>query len=210
MHALFRPLALLSILFALTPGAAFAHAGEHGTGFAAGFFHPVLGLDHLLAMISVGIISAQMGGRAIWSVPLTFVIIMAVGGFIGMFALKDADYNLVMLVIEQGIVASVIILGLTIALDKKIHTIAAMAMVGFFAFFHGFAHGTELPDFASALDFIAGFMCGTALLHIVGVLIGLGAERLKNGHALLRHAGSALVGVGLLMVLQAIEYYFSP
>lgn len=195
--------ALLALAVFLLPGAAFAHSDHTDNVFLAGLWHPVLGLDHLLAMVAVGILSAQMGGRAIWSVPATFVVVMALGGAAGIYAINAMDLSTGIATIEHGIVASVIVLGLAIAADKRIAVWMAMAVVAFFAFFHGFAHGYEFPEGQIPWLYIAGFMCGTAGLHIAGVLIALGTEQLKNGAGLLRHLGSALMGMGVLMALEA-------
>jgi urease accessory protein len=195
-------------LFALTfSSPAFAHAAGHSNGFLTGFLHPVLGFDHLLAMVAVGIISAQMGGKAIWSVPLAFVCMMVVGGLNGLYVGDTLPIDLAMTIVECGIIASVALLGLAIAMDKNIGAPLAMAFVGFFALFHGFAHGYEAPGLEMAWLYIAGFICGTAVLHIAGVLIGLGSEKLKEGDHLLRHAGSAMLGIGLYMAMEAWDYY---
>lgn len=197
----------LSALFAVLPGNAQAHSVMGDNVFFSGLLHPVLGTDHLLAMVAVGIISAQLGGRAIWSVPLTFVLVMAVGGAFGIYGFNAIDLEFGINMIEDGIVTSVIVLGLAIALDKHIPEIAAIALVAFFAFFHGFAHGYELPDGGLPWIYITGFMCGTAGLHLLGVAIGLGAEQLKKGPVILRHMGSMLMGIGLFMAVESVQFY---
>ena len=180
--------------------------------FYSGLLHPVLGTDHLLAMVAVGIISAQMGGRAIWSVPATFVLVMAAGGAFGIYALTSIDFEFGISIIEHGIVASVIVLGLAIALDKHIREIIAMAIVAFFAFFHGFAHGYEFPVGAipwtrrSALTRQI-HMCGTAALHVAGVLIGLVGKEGAKGRTVIRHIGSGLMGMGAFMAIESIQFY---
>ncbi len=145
----------------------FAHSFFSKDGFFDGISHPVLGLDHLLAMISVGIISAQIGGRAIWKVPLTFVIIMTLGGLFGFLLIVQEFYF-----VEVGIILSVIILGLIIYIEKKIPQILILIFVGFFGLFHGIAHGLEIPAASSPIFFILGFICGTTALHIFGVVLG--------------------------------------
>ena len=173
MHALF----LLLFLCVFLPQEALAHGLDGVGGFKSGLMHPVLGLDHLLAMISVGIVSTQIGGRAIWTVPASFVLIMALGGYAGMQSFNFLDINTIVVSVEQGIIISVMALGLAIALDKGIPMVIAMIACGFFGFFHGFAHGIEIPDVAFSFPYIGGFMTATALLHILGVGIGGNGEK---------------------------------
>ena len=154
----------LSLLF---PSYAFAHMIIGRVGFFDGLTHPVLGLDHLLAMVSVGIISAQIGGRAIWTVPSAFVALMIAGGIFGFSLIVDNFYF-----VEIGIIVSVILLGLAISVEKKIPTNLIMIFVGLFGLFHGIAHGLEIPAAASPLLFILGFIIGTTALHLFGVAIG--------------------------------------
>ncbi len=179
----------LSLL--LMSGTAAAHDASllpYGS-FVSGMTHPVLGLDHLLAMVSVGIISAQIGGRAIWTVPATFVLIMAVGGFLGW-----VDIGLT--AIEAGIAFSVLALGAAIAADKTVPLVAVFSAVGVFAIFHGYAHGAEMPEVARPLTYALGFMTGTALLHISGLLIGDISQHYERGKIMLRVAGAAIAAVG--------------
>lgn len=186
----------LAALLALSPSLAFAHPG-HGeaVGFAHGFWHPVGGLDHVLAMVAVGIFAANLGGRALWAVPATFVALMAAGGALGM-------YGVAVPFVEIGIAASVIVLGSAVALGWKNWPLgAAMALVGFFAVFHGHAHGTEMPADASALTYAAGFMLATALLHVVGIGAGIAIGKAGARAPRLTQALGAVVavaGIGLL------------
>lgn len=163
--------------------------------FLAGLTHPVLGLDHFLAMVSVGIVSALIGGRAILTVPATFVTMMAVGGLAG-----AAGLGIPSEVIELAIAVSVILLGAVILLNRRLPTRVAMAVVAFFGFFHGFAHGAEIPVIADALVYAVGFIVGTALLHLLGVLIGDMARRYENGIPVLRAGGAAFVAIGLMFI----------
>ncbi len=183
---------VFSVPFMLLASAgAFAHDGSalpYGS-FVSGMTHPVLGLDHMLAMVSVGIVSAQIGGRAIWTVPATFVLIMAFGGFLGW-----VDIGLT--AIEAGIAFSVLALGSAIAADKKVPIVAVFSAVGVFAIFHGYAHGAEMPEVARPLIYALGFMTGTALLHISGVLIGDISQHYARGKVALRIAGAAIAAVG--------------
>lgn len=172
-------------------GTALAHEGSslpYGS-FIAGLAHPVLGVDHFLAMVSVGILSAQIGGRAIWTVPATFVTVMALGGLLGWIGVGLTS-------IELGIAFSVLILGLAIAADRKLPVRLAMVAVGVFAIFHGYAHGAEMPTVANAVRYALGFLTGTALLHIAGVLIGDISQHYARGKVLLRVAGGAIAGAG--------------
>ena len=195
---------LLLAMLVLFPNVALAHTMST-SGFTSGLWHPVLGLDHLLAMVSVGIVSTQLGGRAIWTVPASFVLIMALGGYAGMQSFDFLPIESIVVLIEQGITLSVILLGLAIALDKKISIAIAMLVCGFFGFFHGFAHGTEIPDVALSATYIAGFMVGTALLHIVGVGLGEIARRVPNGSTVLRYVGAVVMGMGLHIEYQMLS-----
>ena len=135
-------------------------------GFVHGFSHPLSGLDHILAMVAVGLFATCLGGRALWLVPLTFVSVVAVAGVLGM-AGAELPY------VEIGIRISVIVLGTAIALQLNIPTLAAMGLVGFLAIFHGHAHGMEMPESASGFVYGVGFVCATALLLAVGIGLGL-------------------------------------
>ena len=175
------------------PTISYAHEGTGG-GFMAGLTHPVLGFDHLLAMLSVGILSAQMGGLAIWRVPLTFVLVMLGGGVLGINGIP-------LFSVELGIALSVLALGVAIALEKKLSPVLAMIFVGFFAIFHGHAHGTEMPSLSKPLFYACGFVLGTAGIHVAGVLVGIIAERIKDGEQLLRYAGAGIAGVGFHLII---------
>lgn len=187
-----------AIVAALAPSLVLAHEGAslpYGS-FIGGLSHPVLGLDHFLAMVSVGILSAQIGGRAIWTVPATFVAVMAFGGLLGYI-----DIGLT--AIEAGIAISVLALGIAIASDRKLPISLAMTAVGFFAIFHGYAHGAEMPTVANSVTYAAGFLTGTAALHLFGVLIGDIARRNVHGNSVLRLAGGAIAGTGAFFLIGA-------
>lgn len=187
-----------SFLLLGLPGLALAHEGTslpYGS-FIAGLTHPVLGLDHFLAMVSVGIVSAQIGGRAIWTVPTTFVCVMAVGGLLGWL-----DIGLT--AIESGIAISVLGLGLAIAADKRLPISMAMTAVGFFAIFHGYAHGAEMPTVARASTYALGFLTGTAVLHIAGLIIGDISQHYSRGKLLLRFAGAGIAAAGATFLVGA-------
>ncbi len=186
----------LGIAAALAPSVAWAHVGVGSTsGFAHGFWHPIGGIDHVLAMVAVGLFAANLGGRALWAVPLTFVSLMAVGGVLGIQHVS-IPYA------EVGIGLSVVILGLVVALRVQWPVAAAMALVGVFAIFHGHAHGQEMPMDASGAEYAAGFMIATALLHSVGIGLGIGIQRVGNAywHRAVQLSGGAmaLAGVALL------------
>ncbi|MDE1464411.1 HupE/UreJ family protein [Spartinivicinus poritis] len=184
---------LLSSLIFL-PNIGYSHEIGFGGGFGSGLTHPVLGFDHLLAMLSVGILSAQIGGTAIWVIPLAFVSFMLTGGVLG---IKEVP----LISVELGIAFSVLILGIVLAADKKIPFIITMLFVGFFAIFHGHAHGTEMPFLAEPQLYALGFIIGTAGIHIIGVLIGLSATKIKHGLQLLRYIGASIAGIGFHLVI---------
>jgi urease accessory protein len=188
-------LAILAIF--LAPTAALAHTGVGDTsGFMYGFMHPLGGLDHQLAMILVGIFAYQLGGRALWLAPLTFVGIMAFGGFLGITGIPVPF-------IEIGIALSVIVLGAIVAFGVKVPVAVAMGIVGLFAVFHGHAHGSEMPMDASGVEYGLGFMLATALLHAVGIGIGFMMGMTTNwlGNNVYRVAGglASVAGVGILL-----------
>ncbi|MFG1190293.1 HupE/UreJ family protein [Xanthobacter flavus] len=195
MHRTIRTAAAAAAL-TLLPQFAFAHTGVGDVhGFSHGFAHPLGGLDHLLAMVTVGIFAWQLGGRAVWAVPATFVGLMAVGGALGISGI-DVPF------VELGIALSVIVLGGVVAFGVKAPLAAAMAMVGFFAIFHGHAHGAEMPADASGLAYGLGFMSATALLHVAGLGLGMAIGRFGelHGEKFVRGAGAAVAvaGVGIL------------
>ncbi len=182
---------ITALILGLLPGLVLAHEGAslpYGS-FLAGLTHPVLGADHFLAMVSVGIVSAQIGGRAIWTVPATFVCVMAFGGLLGWL-----DVGLT--AIEAGIAISVLALGLAIAADKRLPISLVMTVVGFFAIFHGYAHGAEMPTVANPVTYALGFMSGTAALHVAGVIIGDISQHYAAGKVMLRVGGAAIAALG--------------
>ncbi len=175
----------------------FAHNFTGMVGFYDGISHPVLGLDHFLAMISVGILSAQIGGKAIWTVPSTFVIIMTIGGLFGFLLIIDEFFF-----VEVGIILSVILLGFGISIEKKIPTKLIMAFVGIFGLFHGIAHGIEVPAAANPLLFVLGFICGTTTLHLFGVGIGHFSIKTTLSSLILRLAGIIFAIYGIYLLSQ--------
>ena len=158
----------------------------------AGLSHPVFGLDHFLAMISVGILGAQMGGRARWIAPSAFLCAMLGGGILGM---QDVQLPYV----ELGIASSVLALGVAVAVKKKPYLILAI-LVGFFAIFHGHAHGAEMPDLAKPTLYASGFLSGAASIHFAGVLVGVLLVRFSQGAQLLRYLGAGVAGIGFHLI----------
>lgn len=193
LSAVSRVYAVLLLLFWWNQAAAHEEF-EGGAGFLAGIFHPVLGFDHLLAMLSVGIVSAQIGGRAIWHIPATFVLAMIIGGILGMQGVQ-------VILVEAGIAMSVLVLGATLAAEKNLPEWAAMIAVCVFGIFHGHAHGTEMPLIANPWLYGLGFVLGTAIIHVTGVFIGFGFKKLQNGQHLLRAAGLGIAGIGAYILM---------
>lgn len=182
---------LYAIALLCSPGLAFAHAGHDHAGMLAGLAHPLLGLDHLLAMLVVGLWAAQQNGAARWALPATFVAGMLLGGLLG-FARMEIP------LMESGIAGSVLAFGLLVAVAVRLPMAAALGLTAVFALTHGVAHGLELPALASPFGYAAGFVVATAALHGVGYAL---VHLLPQAAApLVRLAGgaSALVGVWLL------------
>lgn len=182
---------VLALAMLLAAPAVLAHgegANAHSAGFIAGLTHPFSGLDHLLAMVAVGLWAAQKDGRALWLLPVTFVSLMALGG---LMAVSGASLP----GMEMGIALSVLALGLLIALQSRWSLQVACATVGLFALFHGAAHGIEMPLAASPWIYGLGMIAATAMLHVAGVFAGM---RLKQ--AVLRVAGAliSIAGMGML------------
>ena len=203
-----KNLFLLIIIFALPLQ---AHTFTGMVGFYDGISHPVLGLDHFLAMVSVGIISAQIGGRAIWSVPSTFVSFMLVGGVLSMAAemnlTSDTIFEYISIIIELGIILSVILLGASIAIEKKLSTKLSMIFVSVFGLCHGLAHGLEMPWASNPILFALGFVSGTAILHLFGVGIGMFAIRSSISNFCLKLSGLGCVIYGSYLFIKLMPFY---
>lgn len=186
-----------AVLWLALPPIVQAHIDAEGMGsggFLSGLRHPVTGLDHIVAMVAVGIWGAQLGGVALWLLPVVFPLMMAFGGMAGVITGPLPG-------IEIGVAASAIVLGALVAREQRLPLWAAIPIVGAFAVFHGHTHGTALPDFGVPILFAAGFVISTGLLHMFGILIGLAVE-LRHGRLAIRVAGAviALVGVYFLVV----------
>ncbi len=167
-----------------------------GLGFASGFLHPLSGPDHMLAMIGVGIWGSQLGKPAIWVLPVTFPLVMAIGGVLGVRGVPLPG-------VELGVAASALALGVMILLAARPPLWAAAALVGVFAIFHGYAHGRELPHAAAPLAFGLGFVLATGLLHAAGIAIGLVHNR-PWGPRALRGIGAAIAAGGMYFVSAAL------
>ena len=183
---------LLLLLIATTPALAHSDAASLQGGFMSGFLHPISGLDHVVAMVAVGLWGAFLGKPAIWLLPVVFPLVMAFGGALGVAGVP-IPY------IETGIALSGVVLGLAVLFALRPPMWIAAVLVGAFAIFHGHAHGTELPNAANPLIYSLGFVIGTGLLHLAGILIGE-LKRLPSGTIIVRAGGAiiALIGFGFL------------
>lgn len=193
MSTKFKSIGLLFSLLLVVSNTAFAHTGAGiAGGFLGGFMHPIAGLDHVTAMVAVGILGAFLGRPAIWVLPVVFPLVMAFGGVLGIMGVPIPN-------IEVGIAVSSIVLGLIIALALKMPLWVASIMVAAFAIFHGHAHGTELPNATNPLAYSVGFVLSTGLLHLAGIGIGE-LIRWPAGVIVARAVGGliALAGVGFL------------
>jgi urease accessory protein len=186
-------LALLALV-AVCPENAAAHTGQATLGgLSSGFEHPLFGLDHLLAMLAVGIWGAQMGSRSVWTLPVTFPLIMALGGLAGMVGIHLPD-------VEVGIALSVLALGLAIAFAWKPFETIALLLIAVFAIFHGYAHGVELPNSVDPAAYSVGFVSATGMIHVFGIGIGLLLGQLFNGW-FSRGLGGAIAAGGMYFLL---------
>lgn len=190
---------LRTALAAVAAGAALpaaAHTlGAEGGGFAAGLSHPVGGLDHLLAMVAVGLWAAQTGGRAVWTVPAAFMAAMVAGGGIGLLGLGLPG-------VELGILASLLALGGLVALKVRPPVGVGSAVVAAFALFHGHAHGAEMPEAAAPELYAAGFLVATGILHLAGIAAARVAAKAwaGRGDALVRAGGGGIAAVGAVLL----------
>jgi len=186
----------LLLLMTIWPARVEAHVtGLMGGGFASGFLHPLSGLDHVLAMVAVGMWGAQLGSPAIWVLPVAFPMVMALGGMLGLIGVRLPGP-------EIGIAISAVVLGTAVLKEAKPRIELAAALVGFFAIFHGYAHGTELPPGASGMYFSLGFTIATGSLHAIGILIGL-IHRWPAGKAAMRAAGAIVAAGGCYFLWSA-------
>ncbi|RZI42502.1 HupE/UreJ family protein [Herbaspirillum sp. HC18] len=185
------------IFVACSPLAALAHSADDGGGFVAGLTHPIFGPDHLLAMVAVGIFSAQIGGRHIWVVPATFVCSMVVGAIVGI-------YQVLLPYGEFCIALSVLVLGASIAIaHRRVPLLLVYGFISLFGVFHGHVHGVEMPHSASPAFYSFGFLITTSTLHLTGV--GIGKVGICKGplSRWLRLAGGSISLAGLWFALHA-------
>jgi urease accessory protein len=178
--------------------ALFGHGGsvpDDIFGFKSGFSHPIMGIDHLLAMLCVGMISSRIGGKAIWQIPLCFVMVMAIGCVTGFYSEPIS-------LLEPIISFSVIIFGLLFLFPRFLSLSSTLITVAIFAFAHGFAHGKEMPIFVLPEIYILGFMASTTLIHLIGVGLGELANRLTKSMIVIRVTGLALIIAGLILISQ--------
>jgi len=193
-----RSFKLLSLAAAATAGfstAALAHVGDHShMSFTEGLLHPFSGIDHVLAMVAVGLWASQLGGRALWLLPLIFPAVMAVGAALGLSGVTLPW-------VEIGIAGSVMVLGAVVALALRPSLAISIPLIGAFALLHGYSHGVELPADASVLSYAAGFIAATLLLHLLGIGLGLGVARVPVRFAAQTAGGAiAVAGIALLVI----------
>ncbi|MBM9604127.1 HupE/UreJ family protein [Desulfopila inferna] len=194
--SLWKILAAIALLLIL-PWSAFAHVqGGQAAGFITGLEHPWSGLDHVLAMIAVGLWGAQLGNPAIWILPVTFPIVMSLGAMMGLLGIPVPG-------IEIGIALSAILLGIMVLGEVRPKLAFAATLVGFFAIFHGHAHGTELPAGQSGQLYSIGFVMATGCLHGLGILVGV-IHRWPMGKLILRGSGGLITCMGILFLWQAL------
>ncbi|MGL6261080.1 HupE/UreJ family protein [Vibrio sp. WXL103] len=188
---------LLALFILLVSSPAHAHIRVMDAGFFDGIMHPVIGVDHFMAMLSVGIISARLGGKYIWSLPGCFMLAMVCGAAFAMGGVR-------LILIDFAIAMSVLILGIAIFTSYKPAVIIGALGTCFFGVFHGYAHGSEIPRLGNPEAFISGFLVGTALIHLGGVLLGKLAESKQGFREYLNYAGAAFAGIGGYLVTEYI------
>jgi urease accessory protein len=189
MPALDRTAAAFAAVLAIgLAGPAFAHTGDGIGGFASGFFHPVFGPDHVVAMVAVGLWGVFLGMPAIWMLPVIFPLVMAFGGALGILGVPLPS-------VETGIALSGVVLGLCVAFAARPPLWVAGIVVGLFAVFHGHAHGAEMPEASDPVAYALGFVVATGLLHLCGIAFGLLA-RWPAGVVAVRAAGALIAVAG--------------
>lgn len=181
---------VLTLLFLFSAVPALAHSGDgYGGGFAAGFTHPILGWDHVAAMVAVGLWGAFLGSPAIWTLPVVFPLVMALGAVAGIVGIPVPA-------VETGIAMSAVVLGLMIVFAVRPPLMVSAVIVGAFAIFHGYAHGTELPATVNAFAYAVGFVISTGLLHLAGIAFGY-LVKWPAGRVAVRGAGGVISLAGL-------------
>ncbi|MEN8693075.1 MAG: HupE/UreJ family protein [Desulfobacterales bacterium] len=189
------PMVLLLLVLSAAPALAHVQEGQ-AQGFLTGLHHPISGLDHVLAMIAVGLWGAQLGAPAVWMLPVAFPMMMAFGGFLGLLDIPLPG-------VEIGIALSALLLGFMIAREAKPSLMVSVVIVAFFAIFHGHAHGTELPPGQSGMLYSLGFVVSTGCLHGIGITIGL-IHKWRAGRILLRISGAAVALGGVFFLWSAL------
>jgi urease accessory protein len=184
----------LAISLSLFSPLVFAHSG-HGGAIANGFLHPLTGIDHLLAMLGVGVWSAQQSGRARWAIPVSFVSLMAVSAWIAALGYSPAF-------VESGIATSVLLIGLLISFSARASAVVGASVASVFAVFHGLAHGLELPGSVNGSLYGVGFLATTILLHAAGIFLG---SELKAHRKLARIGGAGIAVCGGFLALQGLH-----
>ena len=181
----------------LWPLYAWAHVGSsEAGGFLTGLQHPISGVDHVIAMLAVGLWGAQLGAPSVWILPVVFPMMMAMGGCLGLMGIPLPG-------VEVGIAISAVVLGFMVLAEARLKIQPAMVIVAFFAIFHGHAHGTELPAGQSGLLYSIGFVAATGCLHAIGIAIGL-VHRWQAGRLALRGAGSLVCAGGIYFLVRAL------
>lgn len=181
--------ALVTLALLAVASPALAHTGEAAVGgFVTGFLHPIFGWDHVIAMVAVGLWGAFLGAPAVWLLPVTFPLVMALGGMLGAAGVPLPG-------IETGIAASGLVIGLAVLFAARPPLPVAAVIVAFFAIFHGHAHGAEMPGAVSPLAYAGGFVIGTGLLHLCGIAFGM-LTRSRAGTFAVRGAGGVIAALG--------------
>ncbi|MCP9845891.1 HupE/UreJ family protein [Synechococcus sp. Lug-A] len=197
IHWQFRVLPTAAAALALAPAAAWAHADGHpGGGFVAGLLHPISGLDHVVAMVAVGLWGAVLGPPALWVLPVAFPLVMAFGGLLGLLGVPIPG-------VEIGIAVSGLVMGQMVLFELRPPFWLAALIVSAFAVFHGHAHGAELPAGSNALLYSLAFVIATGLLHLLGILLGE-TRRWPGGRRFVQGAGGVVALIGLLFLEQAL------
>lgn len=189
----------LLFLLLFVPVMAFAHveSGAYGSGgFLTGIMHPVTGLDHVIAMVAVGLWGAQLGAPALWVLPVAFPLIMAIGGALGAIGIPIPA-------VETGIAASGLILGLAVLFNVRVPLWVSLIPISIFAVYHGHAHGTEMPDYGVPLMYAAGFVFATGMLHLCGIAIGA-LWNWSKGQWIVRGSGGVIAAMGGYFLLSSL------
>lgn len=186
--------AILALVLTMSAVPAFAHTGDDVSGFLSGFFHPLFGWDHIAAMVAVGLWGAFLGRPAIYVLPIVFPLVMAAGATLGILGIP-------LPAVEAGIAASAFVLGICVMMAAQPPLRVAAVAVGFFAIFHGHAHGTELPDAANPFGYAIGFVIATGLLHLAGIAFGT-ITNSAAGRIVVRGAGALIALAGIVFLAE--------